>query len=149
MVIAVDFDGTIVQHKYPEIGEERPFAIEVLKMLIRDRHKLILWTVREGELLEAAINWCRDRGVEFYAVNSDSSDRFNEGKDENFSCKLNADVFIDDCNVGGLPSWPDIYKMISEGSSYERIIRRKVHEENAEVEPPYPGWMFWKHKKNN
>ena len=46
--IAVDFDGTIVEHRYPEIGAERPFATDTLKMLIKDRHKLILWTVREG-----------------------------------------------------------------------------------------------------
>ena len=68
MNIAVDFDGTIVEHRYPEIGEEIPFAIDTLKMLIQDRHNLILWTVREGKLLEEAIEWCRKRGVEFYAV---------------------------------------------------------------------------------
>ena len=50
MVIAVDFDGTIVEHRYPNIGEEKPFAIETLKMLIRDHHQLILWSVREGKL---------------------------------------------------------------------------------------------------
>ena len=65
MNIAVDFDGTIVTHKYPEIGEEIPFAIDTLKMLIQDHHKLILWSVREGELLEEAVQYCRERGVEF------------------------------------------------------------------------------------
>ena len=65
MTIAVDFDGTIVEHRYPQIGEEIPFAIETLKMLIKDRHRLILWSVREGELLEEAVEWCRQRGVEF------------------------------------------------------------------------------------
>ena len=49
MVIAVDFDGTIVENKYPEIGQELPFAIETLKMLIKDRHRVVLWTCREGE----------------------------------------------------------------------------------------------------
>ena len=44
MLIAVDFDGTIVENNYPEIGEERPFAIETLKMLIRDHHRIVLWT---------------------------------------------------------------------------------------------------------
>ena len=44
--IAVDFDGTIVTHEYPKIGTEIPFAIETLKMLIRDHHRLILWSVR-------------------------------------------------------------------------------------------------------
>ncbi|MEE0336956.1 MAG: hypothetical protein U0I89_06660, partial [Prevotella sp.] len=71
MIIAIDFDGTVVEHKYPEIGEERPFATETLKMLIKDHHKLILWSVREGKLLQDAVDWCRERGVEFYAVNKD------------------------------------------------------------------------------
>lgn len=63
MVIAVDFDGTIVEHKYPAIGRELPFATETLRMLIRDRHKLILWSVREGRLLDEAVEWCRERGT--------------------------------------------------------------------------------------
>ena len=52
MIIAIDFDGTIVENRYPEIGHERPFAIETLKMLQQDRHRLVLWTCREGQLLE-------------------------------------------------------------------------------------------------
>ncbi len=75
MVIAVDFDGTIVEHRYPAIGRELPFATETLRMLIRDRHKLILWSVREGALLEEAVEWCRERGVEFYAVLAQTESR--------------------------------------------------------------------------
>ena len=78
MVIAVDFDGTIVEHKYPAIGRELPFATETLRMLIRDRHKLILWSVREGRLLDEAVEWCRERGVEFYAVNRDYPEESRE-----------------------------------------------------------------------
>lgn len=63
MIIAVDFDGTIVEHKYPAIGRELPFAIETLRKLQSDRHKLILWTVREGGLLEEALSFCRERGL--------------------------------------------------------------------------------------
>ena len=48
MIIAVDFDGTIVEHRYPAIGNEIPFAIETLKRLSEERHRLILWSVREG-----------------------------------------------------------------------------------------------------
>lgn len=70
MIIAVDFDGTIVEHKYPEIGRELPFAIETLKKLQQERHRLILWSVREGKLLQEAVDFCRERGLEFYAVNS-------------------------------------------------------------------------------
>lgn len=40
-------------------------------MLIRDQHRLILWSVREGELLQEAVDWCKERGVEFWAVNKD------------------------------------------------------------------------------
>ena len=71
MTIAVDFDGTIVEHRYPEIGREIPFAIDTLKMLSREGHRLILWSVREGHLLDEAIAWCRERGLEFYAANKD------------------------------------------------------------------------------
>ena len=65
MVIAVDFDGTIVEHRYPRIGEEIPFAIDTLKLLQQEKHRLILWSVREGALLDEAVEWCKARGLEF------------------------------------------------------------------------------------
>ena len=71
MIIAVDFDGTIVENRYPEIGEEIPFATETIRMLISERNRIILWTVREGKYLEDAVAWCRERGIEFYAINKD------------------------------------------------------------------------------
>ena len=116
MVIAVDFDGTIVEHKYPAIGRELPFATETLRMLIRDRHKLILWSVREGRLLDEAVEWCRERGVEFYAVNRDYPEESREH--DSFSRKLKADLFIDDRNLGGLPDWGVIYHVITEGITF-------------------------------
>ena len=104
MVIAVDFDGTIVEHEYPKIGEEIPFATETLRMLINDHHKLILWSVREGKLLDEAVEWCRERGVEFYAINRDYPEETTQNNNH-FSRKLKADLFIDDRNLGGLPDW--------------------------------------------
>ena len=121
MTIAVDFDGTIVEHRYPVIGEEIPFAIETLKMLIRDRHKLILWSVREGELLDQAVAWCRERGVEFYAVNRDYPEEEPE-KNNHFSRKLKADLFIDDRNIGGLPDWGEIYHMVTARLTYKQLL---------------------------
>lgn len=112
MLIAVDFDGTIVEHRYPKIGREIPFAFDTLKMLQREGHRLILWSVREGKLLEEAVAFCREHGVEFYAVNSNYTEE--RGKHQHFSRKLKADVFIDDRNVGGLPDWGLIYRMIHE-----------------------------------
>lgn len=110
MVIAVDFDGTIVEHRYPAIGKEIPFAIATLKQLISDGHRLVLWSVREGKLLEEAVNYCRERGIEFYAVNKDFEEE--DGRGRHYSRKLKADLFIDDRNVGGLPDWGIIYTLI-------------------------------------
>ena len=120
MTIAVDFDGTIVEHRYPKIGEEIPFATETLKILAQERHKLILWTVREGELLEEAIEWCRQRGVFFYSVNKDYPEE--EKRHNGFSRKLKADLFIYDRNLGGLPDWGTIYQMIHEQKPYEPVL---------------------------
>ena len=124
MVIAIDFDGTIVEHRYPEIGKEIPFSVETLKMLQQDRHKLILWTVREGHLLDEAVQWCKERGLEFYAVNRDYPEEARE--DRGFSRKLKADMFIDDRNLGGLPDWGLIYRIIKEKVSFEEIYRDNV-----------------------
>lgn len=117
MVIAVDFDGTIVKHRYPAIGEERPFAVQTLKMLQQDGHRLILWTVREREELQAAVEWCRARGLEFYAINSDFAEENGQG--ENFSRKLKADLFIDDRSFGGIPDWGVIYHRIKAGKALD------------------------------
>jgi len=143
MTIAVDFDGTIVEHAYPEIGKERPFAIETLKMLIADRHRLILWSVREGELLDEAVKWCRDRGVEFYAVNKDFPEE-DETKNNNFSRKLKADLFIDDRNIGGLPDWGTIYRMINENKTYQDLImeRRGEYPKPDNIKKKKPWWLF-------
>ena len=111
MTIAVDFDGTIVEHCYPAIGPEKPFAIDTLKYLSAKRHKLILWTVREGRLLDEAVAYCKNRGLEFYAVNKNYPEE--KPTHEGYSRKLQADLFIDDRNLGGLPDWGEIYRMLS------------------------------------
>lgn len=139
MTIAVDFDGTIVEHRYPEIGAEIPFAIETLKMLTKEQHRLILWSVREGELLEEAVEYCRQRGVEFYAVNKD----YPEEKltDKGFSRKLKVDLFIDDRNLGGLPDWGTIYRMIKEKKSYLDIVREELADaEDSYTQPKKKKW---------
>ena len=137
MTIAVDFDGTIVEHRYPEIGKELPFATQTLKMLIEDRHKLILWSVREGKLLEDAVEWCSKRGVEFYAVNKDFPEE-DLSKNQSFSRKLKADVWIDDRNIGGLPDWGTIYQMITERKTYEQVLMERMA-----LEVPKPKKKWW------
>lgn len=141
MIIAVDFDGTIVEHKYPAIGPEIPFAIETLKKLRDDRHKLILWTVREGRQLEEALAFCCERGLEFYAVNRDYPEE-EERQNNHFSRKLKADLFIDDRNLGGLPDWGTIYEMVSGKLSYEDLVHRYETGYNPEKEKGFFARLF-------
>ncbi len=110
LIIAIDFDGTIVEDAYPKIGKPRLFAFETLKKLEEEGHRLILWTYRKGKRLESAVEFCREYGIEFYAVNNSFPE---EDHDPNVSRKINADIFIDDRNVGGLPSWGEIYQHIT------------------------------------
>jgi hydroxymethylpyrimidine pyrophosphatase-like HAD family hydrolase len=115
MVIAVDFDGTIVEHEYPKIGKPIPFALDVLKKLQQEEHHiLILWTMREGRLLQEAVDYCEKNELKFYAYNKNyPEEEFQEGD----SRKLAADLYIDDRNVGGLPDWGVIYKIIKSGNN--------------------------------
>jgi hydroxymethylpyrimidine pyrophosphatase-like HAD family hydrolase len=110
MKIAVDFDGTIVENKYPEIGEEKTFAIETLKQLQKRGHQIILWTYRTGKELEEAIEFCRKRGLEFYAVNKNYPE---EKPEDNLPRKINADLFIDDRNLGGFVEWGKVWQIIT------------------------------------
>ncbi len=130
MIIAVDFDGTIVEHQYPKIGPEIPFAIETLKKLQQEHyHRLILWTIRTGKELQEAIEYCRERGLEFYAHNSNYP---SEELDDSTSRKLNADLFIDDRNFGGLPDWGLIYRnIVNPGSiSFFPEVKDNVKKKN-------------------
>ena len=109
MIIAVDFDGTIVEHRFPEIGRERPFAFDTLKALQKKGFRLILWTHRSGALLQDAVVYCRSHGLEFYAVNKNFPE---EAWDCEESRKISADIYIDDRNLGGIPSWGEIFRMV-------------------------------------
>lgn len=142
MIIAVDFDGTIVEHKYPKIGEEIPFAVDTLKMLQKDHHRIILWSVREGELLKDAVDWCRERGLEFYAVNRDYPEETTDNN-PHFSRKLKADIFIDDRNLGGLPDWGSIYRMIRHHKTWNDVIDEEIASCSAIQPKPTKKRHWW------
>ncbi len=110
LTIAVDFDGTIVENAYPRIGKPRIFAFETLRKLNEEGHRLIFWTYRHGDRLEEAVEFCKENGVEFYAVNkSFPEERFDDSQ----SRKILADIFIDDRNIGGVYGWGEVYQMLT------------------------------------
>lgn len=120
-IIAVDFDGTIVEHAYPAIGKEMLFAFATLKEMQKKGHKLILWTFRSGPLLEEAVEYCRKNGIEFYAVNRNYPE---EEINETISRKINADIFIDDRNVGGFPGWGEVWQALHPDSGeFQHIVK--------------------------
>ncbi|MDT0684914.1 BT0820 family HAD-type phosphatase [Autumnicola psychrophila] len=110
LIIAVDFDGTIVENRYPEIGKPMLFAFETLKKFQEEGHRLILWTYRYGDKLDEAVDFCKSRGIEFYAVNKSYPE---EEFDNKISRKILADIFIDDRNLGGMIGWGEIYQKLS------------------------------------
>ena len=110
LIIAVDFDGTIVEDAYPKIGKPQIFAFETLKKLQEEGHRLILWTYRCGVKLDEAVKFCKDNGITFYAVNSSF---YEEEYDKSISRKINADIFIDDRNIGGFPGWGVVYQELT------------------------------------
>lgn len=122
LIIAVDFDGTIVDDKYPGIGSAKIFAFETLKELQNKGHRLILWTYRCGEKLDDAVEFCKKNGIMFYAVNNSYPEEKFDGK---VSRKINADVFIDDRNVGGLLGWGEIYQQLLNTAQPDNLRQKK------------------------
>ncbi len=122
LIIAVDFDGTIVEDAYPKVGSPKIFAVETLLELQKDGHRLILWTYRYGERLEEAVAFCQGKGIKFYAVNKNYPEEKFEGK---VSRKINADIFIDDRNLGGMLGWGEIYKIIKDNPNAEIAKKKK------------------------
>lgn len=94
-IIAIDFDGTIVSHMYPEIGREVPNAFRVMKKLQLQNTKLILWTMRFNAELDEAVAYCAERGVFFWGVNCNP-----QQIDWTGSPKAYAHLYIDDAALG-------------------------------------------------
>lgn len=94
MIFAIDFDGTVVTHEYPKIGKDVG-AVPVLKELVKNGHKLILYTMRSDELLADAVDWFEKNGIELYGVNENPSQ-----KEWTNSPKVYAHIYIDDAALG-------------------------------------------------
>lgn len=113
MKIAIDFDGTCVKHMFPEVGEDVPFAVDVLRLLVSKGHKLILYTMRSdmigsdfdvedptihphgADYLSQAVGWFNDRGIKLYGIQKDpGQEKWTE------SNKCYAEMYIDDAALG-------------------------------------------------
>lgn len=94
LIIAVDFDGTIVEHAYPQIGKPIDLAIDTLKLL-QTQNKIILLTMRSGRELEEAVKYLTNNGIVLYAVNDNPSQNSWTS-----SRKVYAHIYIDDASLG-------------------------------------------------
>ena len=93
-IIAVDFDGTLCENRFPEIGKPNFVLIEGLRELRRAGNKIILWTCRVDHWLEEAVGWCKALGLEFDEVNNNLPEKIE--KWGNDTRKIYADIYIDD-----------------------------------------------------
>ncbi|MDR2729526.1 MAG: hypothetical protein LBB81_01345 [Treponema sp.] len=106
--IAVDFDGTCVQHEFPNIGRDIGSA-PVLRRCVDAGHKLILNTMRSGKSLKEAIEWFKNKGIKLYGV-YDDPDQYTWTQ----SPKCYAHIYIDDAALG----CPLVYPKQGEGRPY-------------------------------
>ena len=119
LIIAIDFDGTIVEDAYPNIGKPIIFAFETMKKLQSEGNRLILCTYRTEKKLQEAVDFCKQQGLEFYAINKSYPEEEFDGK---ISRKINATFFVDDRNIGGFIGWTAIHKLLL---NYEPEIKKK------------------------
>ena len=85
--------------------------------------RLILWTIRTGKELDEAVEYCRMNGIEFYAVNKNYPE---EIFDETVSRKINADIYIDDKNIGGFPGWSGVWQMLKPYELQELEAEKRI-----------------------
>lgn len=123
MIIAVDFDGTLHTGNWPGIGAPAPYAKEVMQGLKDEGHYLIIWTCRERERQTEMVNWLLENGIPF--------DRINEHKPGSVelygyaSRKVYAHLYIDDKQVGGLPTWSEIYDYVRQKEEEYQLSIKK------------------------
>ena len=95
MTIGIDFDGTLVSWNFPLVGKDIG-AAKVCRDLVKKGVKIILYTMRNKELLDDAVKWCEDNDIKLYGVNENPSQTWSDSR------KVHADIYIDDQALG----WP-------------------------------------------
>lgn len=134
MKIAVDFDGTIVEHEYPIVGKPVPGAIETLKKFQELGCKIILFTMRSGRELQQAVEYCEAVGIKLYGINSDP-----DQKGWTSSPKAYANCYVDDAAIGcplleskcmgarPYVDWPNVAILLME--KYEEYMQQHFDQE--------------------
>lgn len=118
MILAIDFDGTLVEHRYPQIGEEVPDAVRVCRRLLIAGHQLILWTMRAGVELDQAREWCEHRGIALWGVNSNPEQHWSK------SPKAYAQLYIDDAALGCPLTYPLDARPYVDWKAVEALLTR-------------------------
>ena len=122
-IVGLDFDGTVVKHRYPSIGEPVPDAVRVIKRLIREKEcKIILHTMRGSRELNNAVGYLKKNGIDLYGENENPKQR---GGPFRHSKKVWCDYYIDDSAIGcplitpkgekPFANWLELEKLIFEG----------------------------------
>ena len=113
--IAIDFDGTIVTHEFPHIGEPVPGAVSTIKVLKERGCVLILWTMRSGRPLDNAVEYCKSQGIEFDHINQNPQPWTD-------SPKAYAQQYIDDAAVGCPLIWPNAGRPYVDWGGIRRLM---------------------------
>lgn len=111
MIISIDFDGTIVNEIYPDIGQLKPNAKEVINKLHNEGHTIIINTCRVGTYQDNAEEFLFNNDIWYDWINTNCPTRVQQHNGQD-SRKISADIYIDDKNLGGIPDWLTIYDMI-------------------------------------
>lgn len=122
LVLAIDFDGTIAELSFPEVGALRENADEIIRKLYSEGHKIIINTCRSGIHEGSAQLFLEKHDIPYHYINSNLPELILVyGQD----CrKISADIYIDDKCLMGLPSWNDIYKLVQQ--KYHEKLRANV-----------------------
>jgi len=129
MIIAIDFDGTIFEAEWPEVGSIRLNAKRIINRLFKEGHTIIINTCRSGRAEELAILALNKNDIDYHHINENCPIRQAEYQGEDCR-KISADVYIDDKCVGGLPTWNQIYSIIDKlenPENYKTSGKRKMN----------------------
>jgi len=110
LIIAIDFDNTIVEPLYPEIGVLKANCKRIINKWYNLGHAIIINTCRAGKFHGDCEKFLIQNGISFNFINCNMPELINFYKAD--TRKISADVYIDDRNLGGLPDWLEIEKIM-------------------------------------